>query len=133
MMANGPRAVVICEWVLFSLLAVVFLVIALDLTSAMTAQNCQILPRAEGCYPWGGEGPAADAGWHYASKRNYLANSFYEVAVIATALASFLLLRPGGRIFGLLAVLVLLYVGESLLKLVVQVIHCPSRSSSPSR
>src|SRR5262249_49902492 len=72
------RAVVIGEWMLLALLGLFFLVLALDLPVAIYAQDCWTRPITDGCYPWGGEGPAADAGWHYASKRNYLASGFYE-------------------------------------------------------
>jgi hypothetical protein len=118
-MLLARKIVVICEWVLISFFAIMFIFFAIDLADAWNAQGCWDRPTTSHCYPWGGEGPVADAGWSYATKRNYLASSIYTLAVMAIALGSMFLLRPGLRILALLAALAVLNAGLRLLPLVI--------------
>ena len=116
-MAVARRVVVICEWVLVTLFGLLLLILILDLPSAWFAKNCFEQPiGGQGCYPWGGEGPAADAGWSYASKQNYLASGFYSLAVAAIALGLALVLRTGRRLLVLVPALLLLQNTEFVLK-----------------
>ena len=70
-MVIARRVVIICEWALLMLFGLLLLILILDLPDAWYAPNCFDPPIGRhGCYPWGGEGPVADAGWSYASKRN---------------------------------------------------------------
>ena len=113
------RAVVIAEWILISLFALVSVMMLVDLPSAWNAQPCSagITPN---CYPWGWtEGPLAGASWNYSSKQNYLVAGFYLLGVTALALTSMPWLPPGRRIFALLAAIALLYVGHYFIPLVL--------------
>jgi hypothetical protein len=103
--------------VLLSLFGLYLLILILDLPYAWYAENCSVRPIPQGCYPWGGEGPVADAGWRYGSKRNYLATGFYALAVLLLALLPTPLLRPGWRILVLLPAFVALRSSEWVLKL----------------
>jgi hypothetical protein len=113
------RAIVTCEWILISLLALFSVMLLLDLPSAWNAQPCsaRITPN---CYPWGWtEGPLPGDSWHYASKQNYLVSGSYLLAIALLALISMHWLASGRRIFALLAAIALLYVGHHLIPLVL--------------
>jgi hypothetical protein len=117
-MELARKVVVICEWVLISFFGLFLLILVFDLPSAWNAQACriQITPN---CYPWGGEGPAADAGWSYASKRNYLASGIYSLAVLSVTLGPAFFFQPGRRLPVLLFAVVLFYLGDHLLPRIV--------------
>jgi hypothetical protein len=113
------RVVVICEWILVGLFALVSVMMLMDLPSAWNAKPCSV-EMTRNCYPWGWtEGPLAGASWHYASKQNYLVSGSYLLGVTLLALISMPWLPPGRRIFALLASIALLYVGDHLLPLVL--------------
>jgi hypothetical protein len=113
------RAVVICEWILISLFVFAFIMLLPELYGAWHAQPCSVKPITAGCYPWGmTEGPMEGPSWSYASKRNYLVSGFYMLGVAAVGLSSILYMRPGRRILGLLAAIVLLYAGGHFMPLV---------------
>jgi hypothetical protein len=116
-MALG-RAVVICEWIVIGLLALVLATLLLDLPWAWNAQPCSVRPISPDCYPWGAEGPAAGH-WRYASKRNYLTSDFYCFGIAALALTSMPWLRPGRRIVALLPAVALFYADEYVLRLIL--------------
>jgi len=118
-MLVARRAIVVCEWVLIVLFGILLLISALDLPWAVSAQSCSVRPTPQGCYPWGGEGPAADAGWSYASKRNYLASGFFHLGVISIALVLTFFLPPSRRILVLLPAFALLRASDHLLQLIV--------------
>jgi hypothetical protein len=112
-------AIAICEWVLISLCAIVFIVVVVDFAQAWNAQACssQVTPT---CYPWGWfEGPLGGPSWGYASKNNYLVSGLYLLGISAVGVSSALWLKAGRRIYVLLAGLALLYIGQYLLPLIV--------------
>jgi hypothetical protein len=113
------RAVVICEWILISLFALVSVFLLLDLPSAWQAQPCSMRPITPDCYPWGmTEGPMEGPSWSYASKQNYLVSGIYLLGVSLLALILMPWLPPGRRILALLAAIALLYAGGYLMPLV---------------
>ena len=101
------RAVIVGEWILIGGFAFLLVFLLLDLPSAWFAQPCSIRPSVPNCYPWGSEGPAADA-WNYSSKHTYLASVFYDLGAIAIGLSALIWLSAGRRILVLLAALTLL-------------------------
>ena len=113
------KALVVIEWVLLIFLALVALIFAMDLPTAWNAQNCFDRPITRNCYPWGGEGPVADAGWHYANKRNYLAWGIFVLVILVPALAAAFWQRPGRRIFIVIGAIALLYAGAKVLPLIL--------------
>ena len=94
------QAVVVVEGVLIGLFVLFLTMNLLDLFYAWHAQSC-LVDRSSGCYPWGTEGPEAGR-WAYASKRNYLVWSVFDLMVSCAALVSALILPQGKRIFALL-------------------------------
>lgn len=114
-MSITRRAVLIVEWVLIVSLAIYLAIILIDLPVAWNAEACW--PHAtNGCYPWGGEGPAADAGWDYSSKARYVASGLFSGVVLASALFGAFLIPKGYRIVALLAAIVLLTMHKPILQ-----------------
>lgn len=111
------RAVGVIEGLLIGL-SVLFLTMSLlDLPYAWHAQPCSI-DRSSGCYPWGAEGPVAGL-WAYASKKNYLVSSVFDIMVSCAALVSALMLPQGQRIFALLVGAALIYLSGFFLPLLI--------------
>ena len=123
-MVTVRRVVIICEWMLLTLFGLLLLMLIFELPFAWDAHACSDPPIGrQGCYPWGGQGPAADAGWGYASKRNYLASGLYSLAVTTVAFGLTFLVRAGRRLLVLVPVLLLLRNAEFILKPVLP--HLP--------
>ena len=116
-MIVNQRLVTIIEWALIVWLSIGLFVLLIDLLSAWNAEPCG--PHAnQGCYPWGGEGPVAGL-WHYASKRNYIASSIFDVLLSSATLLGAFVVSRRYRIFVLLAGIVLLYASDFLLPHVI--------------
>jgi hypothetical protein len=114
----AARATLIAKRVLIASLAAYLAVVLIDLPSAWNAQACW--PYAtDGCYPWGGAGPAADAGWDYSSKARYVASGVFSGVVLAGALFGALLMPKGYRIVALLAAIVLLTMHKPILQTIL--------------
>jgi len=101
-----PRLVAATGWLLVGIATVLLAVLLIDLSVAWNAPRCGADITAT-CYPWGAEGPAADAGWHYTSRKNYLISSVFEATVLAVSLSLAVWLRSGGRIAAIVVALFL--------------------------
>ena len=100
------RLSVVIQCTLIAMAALLLAMLTGDLIDAWNAPSCAERIAAN-CYPWGGEGPAADAGWHYASKKNYLTSSVFSLTVLVLGLLAAVWLRSGKRIAALAAALAL--------------------------
>ena len=96
------------EIILQLLLTPVLMVCVFEYFRAAQANGCFPAPSEQGCYPWGGEGPAAD-GWNYESKEVYLKSLLVEMGMITTAIATPFL--AFGILSGLISSLLVLGLG----------------------
>jgi len=96
------------EIILQLLLALVLMLFIFEYFRAAQANGCFPAPSEQGCYPWGGEGPAADS-WNYESKEVYLKSLLVEIGVITTAIAVPFL--AFGMLSGLISSLLVLALG----------------------
>ena len=92
------RAITIIEVMLFVYLCLGLILLIWDFPRAWEALPCSSPGAQADCYPWGAEGPAAEAGWGYKTKHNYIAQSVTAIAEISIGLVAAALSPKGWRI-----------------------------------
>ena len=79
-------------WCFVSIFSLLALIVAADLYVAFEASPCRDVDAGPDCYPWGGEGPAAEY-WYYRSKSIYLATGAVQVTASFIALYTMMISR----------------------------------------